>query len=54
MGGGGAPSHLHLLFCKGSVIFYREGDQILFLDKKGGSKDFFRLKRGDDLYFFKK
>ena len=34
----------------GSVIFYREGDQVLFLRSEGGSKDFFKLKRGDHLY----
>ena len=45
----------------GSVIFYLEGgglpkiggDQILFLDQKGGSEDFLKLKRGDHLYFLK-
>ena len=30
------------------------GDQVLFLRSKGGSKYFFKLKRGDHLYFFKK
>ena len=30
------------------------GDQVFFLDQKGGSKDFFKLKRGDRLYFLKK
>ena len=30
------------------------GDQVLFSDQKGGSKDFFKLKRGDHLYFLKK
>ena len=30
------------------------GDQVLFLRSKGGSKDFFKLKRGDHLYFLKK
>ena len=49
-------------FCrnnKGNVIFYREGapenwgDQVLFLRSKGGSKDFFKLKRGRSLIFFK-
>ena len=47
---------------KGSVIFYQEGggllkiggDQVFFLDQKGGSKGFFKLKRGDRLYFLKK
>ena len=46
---------------KGSVIFYQEGgapenwgDQVFFLDQKGGSKDYFKLKRGDHLYFLKK
>ena len=47
---------------KGSVIFYQEGggapenwgDQVLCLRSKGGSKDFFKLKRGDHLYFLKK
>ena len=44
---------------KGSVIFYWEGApenwgiRYFFLDQKGGSKDFFKLKRGDHLYFFK-
>ena len=27
------------------------GDQVLCLRSKGGSKDFFKLKRGDHLYF---
>ena len=46
---------------KGSVIFYQEGgllkiggDKVLCLRSKGGSKDFFKLKRGDHLYFLKK
>ena len=30
------------------------GDRYLFLDQKRGSKDFFKLKRGDHLYFLKK
>ena len=29
-------------------------DQVLFLRSKWGSKDFFKLKRGDHLYFLKK
>ena len=37
--GGGAPENW--------------GDQVLCLRSKGGSKDFFKLKRGDHLYFFK-
>ena len=46
---------------KGSVIFSREGRapenwgiRYFFSDQKGGSKDFFKLKRGDHLYFLKK
>ena len=46
---------------KGSVIFYQEGgllkiggDQVLCLRSKGGIKRFFKLKRGDHLYFLKK
>ena len=46
---------------KGSVTFYQEGGLLkirgiryFFLDQKVGSKDFFKLKRGDHLYFFKK
>ena len=30
------------------------GIRYFFLDQKGGSKDFFKLKRGDHLYFLKK
>ena len=30
------------------------GDQVLCLRSKGGSKDFFKVKRGDHLYFLKK
>ena len=30
------------------------GIRYFFLDQKGGSKDFFKLKRGDHLYFSKK
>ena len=30
------------------------GDQVLCLRSKGGSKDFFTLKRGDHLHFLKK
>ena len=49
---------LRQLVLKGSVIFYQEGeapenwgwDQVLCLR----SKDFFKLKRGDHLYFLKK
>ena len=29
------------------------GDQVLFLRSKGGSKDLFRLKRGESFIFFK-
>ena len=48
---------------KGSVILYREGGggapenwgiRYFFLDQKGGSKDFFKLKRENHLYFLKK
>ena len=38
--GGGAPENW--------------GDQVLCRDQKGGSKDFFNLKRGDHLYFLNK
>ena len=31
---------------KGSVIFIGRGIRYFFLDQKGGSKDFFKLKRG--------
>ena len=30
------------------------GDQVLFVRSKGGSKNFFELKRGDHFYFIKK
>ena len=36
-------------------FFTWRGDQVLSLDQKGGSKDFFfKLKRWDHLYFWKK
>ena len=45
--------NIFMLPTKGSVIFYQEGgllkigkDQVLCLRSKGGSKDFFKLKRG--------
>ena len=41
-GGGGAPEN------------WGGGDQVLCLRSKGGSKDFFKIKRGDHLYFLKK
>ena len=35
-------------------FFTGKGDQVLFLRSKGGIKRFFKLKRGDHLYFLKK
>ena len=40
-------------FFTGSWAPENWGDQVLFLGLKGGSKDFFKLKRGDDLYILK-
>ena len=44
----------HFLPGRGSRKLGGGGAQLLFLDQKGGSKDFFKSKRGDHLYFFKR
>ena len=43
-------------FFTGRGLLKIGGNQVLFLDQKGGSgsKDFFKSKRGDHLYFLKK
>ena len=39
---------------RGAPENWGEGTRYFFLDQKGGSKDFIKLKRGDHLYFLKK
>ena len=41
-------------FLPGGGLLKIGGIRYFFLDQKGGSKDFFKLKRGDHLYFLKK
>ena len=41
-------------FCTGRGAPENWGDQVLFLRSNGGSKDLFKLIRGDHLYFFKR
>ena len=40
-------------FSPGEVASENWRDQVRFLRSKGGSKDFFKLERGDHLYFLK-
>ena len=40
-------------FLPGGGLLKIGGIRYFFLDQKGGSKDFFKLKRGDHLYFLK-
>ena len=40
-------------FLPGGGLLKIGGDQVLCLRSKGGSKDFFKLKRGGSLIFFK-
>ena len=41
-------------FLPGGGLLKIGGIRYFFLDQKGGSKDFFKLKRGDHLYVLKK
>ena len=41
-------------FFTGRGLLKIGGIRYFFLDQKGGSKDFFKLIRGDHLYFLKK